>query len=454
MGQGDSCHNNQLLEKLVPANLKLVELRAELKKRGLSPSGLKHLLVKRLEEAIAEQQGGANRSSSRSADSTLPSPSSPSSSSPSSSSSIPFPSSFSSSSASGQPLDAPGRLHEDSLSEGFLLKREQKREDEEDEEEEEEQEEELHEEDQKRSRTEAAIASSREQEGQQTRAEAHHAGSSPGSDAEGALEADPEDYDEEGQEEEEEDEDEEDEDGTYSNNQEDKDYTSSSSSKQVNGEKVKSQGLKKPPQKRKKRRRAPWGSSGRKRRGKRSRQQPQAKRPRQSFPSSSPAASSGLLAGYTFAKEARFLPVLQPVMGFKEVRQGNQEIRSLEKFRFERERFHFSYQFWRGGTLLHFFEIEAGTYFILDDENNRTTHTPPPMISSSSAESQMNASGVTGGKRKVVLHWPPPMHYPVLQTWRFQQIYSHFFLSPAAKIISPSPCLISRQGSAFCLVVE
>lgn len=39
-------------EEIIPSELKVVELRAELKKRGLTVSGNKAALVKRLEEAL------------------------------------------------------------------------------------------------------------------------------------------------------------------------------------------------------------------------------------------------------------------------------------------------------------------------------------------------------------------------------------------------------------------
>lgn len=162
------------------------------------------------------------------------------------------------------------------------------------------------------------------------------------------------------------------------------------------------------------------------------------------------------LSGHSFVKEARYSLQL-PQTPFTE------EIRSLEEFRFAGSNFQFTYQFWRGQTLLHSFEIEAGTFLIVDDA------VPLP-----SDHRQC----------RVVLRWPSPIYYPLLQTWRFHQTYSHFFLhgspstsntipaalspvatapssslgTPSSRPTSPSgvvpssessPCLISPLGSIF-----
>jgi hypothetical protein len=188
-------------------------------------------------------------------------------------------------------------------------------------------------------------------------------------------------------------------------------------------------------------------------------------------------------------KEARYAKQQQQQQEPDQEQQQSvavEEIKSLEQFRFEGSTFLFTYQFWRGNTLLHSFEIEAGTFFIAEDDDNNTDNTSTQHSTSSTTSHYaddtsvtMSATSSSSRQRRVVLRWPSPVYYPLLQTWRFHQTYSHFLLHeptaapsspmdvatssapsshPSSPLAPPScsasacagrPCLISRLGSVF-----
>jgi hypothetical protein len=174
------------------------------------------------------------------------------------------------------------------------------------------------------------------------------------------------------------------------------------------------------------------------------------------------STESSPLSGFIFVKEARYAKQQQPLQPQHQQEDSVEEIKSLEQFRFEGSAFFFSYQFWRGRTLLHSFEIEAGTFFLVDDQDN-TLNTADNINTNTTTTPSHHQQ-----QRKVVLRWPSPVYYPLLQTWRFHQTYSHFLLHepttipvsvPAASSAPsslPPPtcaagglCLVSRLGSVF-----
>jgi hypothetical protein len=177
-----------------------------------------------------------------------------------------------------------------------------------------------------------------------------------------------------------------------------------------------------------------------------------------------PSTESSPLSGFAFVKEARYAKQQQQQ---QQQEDGAEEIKSLEQFRFEGSAFFFSYQFWRGRTLLHSFDIEAGTFFLVDGQDNTLNTADNTNTTTTPSHPQ---------QRKVVLRWPSPVYYPLLQTWRFHQTYSHLHLlhapattsgagaAPVSSTVAastsplalPPPtcatgglCLVSRLGSVF-----
>jgi len=121
----------------------------------------------------------------------------------------------------------------------------------------------------------------------------------------------------------------------------------------------------------------------------------------------------------------------------------SETIRALEMFHFldGSDSFLFQHRYWRGSQLVNSFEVQGGTFRLLDAQKHSLKEKGGELV------------------HKVVLHWPPTHRDPATRGWDLRQVYSHLLFrpcvphqhvgSPPSRGVTCGCILVSKHNAVF-----